>query len=117
MNPESSRKYQAILESRVKMPLQEFKGDEALQAKLWKDAEDALSIANNWFKTSDGGKRLGPWIMGDNVSYSDLIVGSGVAWIATCSMEESEEWRKFETWNNGRWKGLWEKVKPYAQVY
>ncbi|KAJ2912538.1 hypothetical protein MD484_g7892, partial [Candolleomyces efflorescens] len=117
MNLESSQKYQRIFESILKQSLQDFKNDEALHAKLWKDAEDSLTIANGWFKTLDGEEGLGPWIMGDNVSYSDLIVGSGLAWIATCSMEDSEDWRKVGTWNNGRWKVFWEKMKPYAQVY
>ncbi|RXW24101.1 hypothetical protein EST38_g1786 [Candolleomyces aberdarensis] len=117
MNPVASQKYQARFESRVNMSLQEFKNDETLHEKLWKGAEDAFTVANSWFKTSDGKESLGPWIMGGDVSFSDLIIGSGLAYIAACSGEESEEWRKFGNWNNGRWKGFWEKMKPYAQVH
>jgi glutathione S-transferase len=117
MSPAASQKYEARFESRVNMSLQDFKNDKALHAKLWKDGEEAFTVANSWFKPSDGGERLGPWIMGDKLSFSDLIVGSGLAYIASCSGEESEEWKKFGTWNDERWKGLWEQVKPYAQVY
>ena len=113
MSPAASQKYQARLESRVGMPLQEFKNDKSLHEKIWKNAEEAFTVANSWFKASEGGA----WIMGDKVSYSDLIVGSGLAYIATCSGEESEEWEKFGTWHGGRWKGLWEQVKQYANVY
>jgi glutathione S-transferase len=100
------------------MTVEEFRNDKALPAKIWTDSEEAFKAASAWFKTSDGKDGLQPWIMGQNITLADIIVGAWLAWAVSASGgEESEVWKRVGSWDDGRWKAFWEKMKPYAVLY
>ncbi|RXW24104.1 hypothetical protein EST38_g1785 [Candolleomyces aberdarensis] len=116
--PEASSIFRKRFEGRVKVTLEEFENDKALPAKIWAEGEEAFTTASAWFKTSDGQDRLQPWIMGQDITFADLIVGAGLAWaVYGTGGEDGEGWKRIAGWDDGRWKAFWDKMKPYAIVY
>ncbi|KAJ2912536.1 hypothetical protein MD484_g7891, partial [Candolleomyces efflorescens] len=118
MPKETSSIFRGRFEGRVGATLEEFQNDKALPEKFWAESQEALKAASAWFKGSDGQELLHPWIMGENITFADLIVGSGLAWVVSSSGgEQSEVWERVGGWDDGRWKVFWEKLKPYTAVY
>ncbi|KAJ2929450.1 hypothetical protein H1R20_g7645, partial [Candolleomyces eurysporus] len=88
---ETSSIFRARFEGRVKMTLEEFENDKALPAKIWAESEEAFTTASAWFKTPDGQERLQPWIMGQEITFADLIVGAALAWAVYSTGGEDAE--------------------------
>ena len=58
----------------------------------------------------------GHFIQGDGLTYADINIAGFFAWYRRSTDEESEEWKKMLTWDNGKWARLMEALKPYESV-
>ncbi|KAJ2925916.1 hypothetical protein H1R20_g11183, partial [Candolleomyces eurysporus] len=113
----SSDKYRQRLEAVTGMSMEQLKENKELQEKLWAEAQEALKVPSSWFKTSNGKVQGGPWIMGNEVTMSDLITSSNIGFAAINAGEDSEEWKRIDGWSEGLWSALWERTRPYLKVY
>ncbi|KAF8965878.1 hypothetical protein BDZ97DRAFT_738541 [Flammula alnicola] len=83
-------------------------GDDAV--KEWAKVEEGFGKAAVWY-SKNGGK--GPFLMGETLSWADLVVGAYLAWFRIIWGEESREWRDIVSWHGGRWKSVYEALKAY----
>ncbi|KAJ3526218.1 hypothetical protein NMY22_g10251 [Coprinellus aureogranulatus] len=81
-------------------------GEERVEA--WAKVQAAFGTIASWY-AAEGGE----WIMGESVSYADLVVAAYLIWIKRILKEDSEDWREVERWDGGRWKKLLESCKAY----
>lgn len=82
--------------------------------KHWKKSEDSFSLFAGWSTNNEGS---GPYVMGDTVSYADLIVASRLIWAKAAFGVNSSEWARILSWNNGKWgqfSKLFEKYEVLA---
>ncbi|KAJ3533355.1 hypothetical protein NMY22_g7363 [Coprinellus aureogranulatus] len=82
------------------------KGEEKVEA--WAKVQAAFSTIASWYAAEGG-----DWIMGESVSYADLVVSAYLIWIKRILKEDSDDWREVERWDGGRWKRLLESCKVY----
>ncbi|KAF9568709.1 hypothetical protein CPC08DRAFT_702313 [Agrocybe pediades] len=85
------------------------KGERAVQA--WQTFKDSLERVDGWFAETDN---RGPFIMGDKVSWGDILVGSSLIWIKVVCGEGSKEWQDVSAWHGGRWGKLVASLDKYA---
>ncbi|KAJ2929446.1 hypothetical protein H1R20_g7648, partial [Candolleomyces eurysporus] len=115
----SATKYRGNFESWAKMSLEEFKQNAALIDKAWKDAEEGYSTVNDWLKAASKSpnQAVGPWLTGKDVRLADIVLAADLAWPVAVFGEDSEEWKKIGSWNDGRWREYWGLFKQYATVH
>lgn len=82
---------------------------ESEQIGLQKTQED-LAKLESWYKPGE------PFVGGSDLILADLQVAGFIGWLRTSLGEESDQWQEVLKWNNGRWKALFDKLKPFEQV-
>ena len=60
--------------------------------------------------------KKGPYMMGDTISWSDLVLFSFLSLFKTIWGEDSPEWKDIASWNNGRWEAHFDALKEYNTV-
>lgn len=71
-----------------------------------KSLEKGLSTLNRAYEKSGS-----QYIMGDQPTQADFTVGGLLVWAHRSF--SAEEWRSVTTWNNGRWKALFDALDAY----
>jgi len=70
-----------------------------------------LEKLDQWYKPGD------TFVSGSkNLVLADLHIAGHLAWVKVLWGEQSDEWQKVLTWNNGRWKALFDKLQPFEKV-
>ncbi|KAF9565366.1 hypothetical protein CPC08DRAFT_683862 [Agrocybe pediades] len=77
----------------------------------WEKLTKSLDKFDKWYGETDD---KGPFMMGDVVSWADFVVGAQMMWMTIMWGEESEEWKRVASLNNGRWDGLLKSLEKYA---
>ena len=86
-------------------------GEEAVAQ--WARAEEELAKVAGWY-ASNG--RKGPFLMGEVVSWADLVVCAHlVCWRVTLGAD-SKEWRRMEKWNGSIWGTLVKALEAYQKT-
>ncbi|KAG8679884.1 hypothetical protein FRC08_016674 [Ceratobasidium sp. 394] len=84
-------------------------------------AEDGVRAWGNVReKWDEFGKRLdlnksGPFVMGEQISYADLMLGAAFCWIRVAEGGDMKLWRDMSGWQNGRWGKLWSEIEKFVQ--
>lgn len=112
----SSEMYRQRMEVITGTSVEALKDDKEMQEKLWATAEEAFKVPASWFMASNG-EEGGPWIMGKDITIADVILAGTLAYIAIAVGEDSEEWKKIGNWNEGLWRALWERARPYLRIH
>ncbi|KAG9122144.1 hypothetical protein FRC07_001605 [Ceratobasidium sp. 392] len=100
--------YRRTRQARVGKPLEQL-------------AEDGVRTWGNVRETWDAfGKHLdangtGPFVMGEQIAYADLMLGAAFCWIRTAEGGEMKIWKDFSGWQDGRWGKLWEGIQEVVQ--
>ena len=84
-------------------------GESAVQA--WEKFKNSLQEIDGWFSKTD---HTGPFIMGDVISWGDIIAGSYLIWMKLVYGEESQQWKEISSWNGGRWGNLLQSLDKYT---
>lgn len=63
----------------------------------WKKARDGFSRIKGWIEENGEGSR---WIMGDVVSYADLVLAAWTVWVRQV---KAAEWENVSEWDDGFW--------------
>jgi len=70
-----------------------------------------LDKIDKWYKPGD------KFVSGSQkLIFADLILAGFLVWIKVLWGEDSPEWQDLLTWNNGRWKDLFDELKNLQQV-
>ncbi|KAG1818549.1 uncharacterized protein BJ212DRAFT_98256 [Suillus subaureus] len=62
----------------------------------WELLEKAHNTAYEWYQKTDG-----KWVMGDTLSYADIVVACHLLWYKRVLKED--EWARISSWNGGKW--------------
>ena len=81
--------------------------------ECWVKTEKALGNVAKWWE-ADGKEKT--FVMGDVVSYADIIVASWFLWFREGLGEESAEWKRMMGWHNGRWARILAALEKYSAV-
>ncbi|KAJ7288485.1 hypothetical protein C8J57DRAFT_517851 [Mycena rebaudengoi] len=73
----------------------------------WKKVEAGFEKVSGWYRIDD------PFVMGDVVSFADLVVAGELQWFCKGFGEESGKWKDMITWQDGRWGALIKNLKKY----
>ncbi len=82
---------------------------DAWQAAL-NELRDDLNHIDQWLLKSNG-----PYVMGDTISFADFALCAWSKWMQVGLGKDSEEWKQFSSWNEGRWGERVERLEKYAQ--
>jgi len=78
----------------------------------WKEVKKCFDSVNGWLE-KNGEK---PYVMGDTITYADIVLVSFIKWIPTVMGRDGKEWEDLQTWHGGRWKSLVDSFEKYAAV-
>jgi glutathione S-transferase len=79
----------------------------------WGKFEKGLAKIDSYLALSD---KKGPFMLGDTISWSDLVVFSFLYWLKLIWGEDSKEWKDIASWNGGRWEAHINALKKYHTV-
>jgi len=79
----------------------------------WAKFEKALASVYSYLAMTD---EKGPYLLGDTISWSDLVLFSFVYWFKLIWGENSKEWKDIASWNGGRWEAHIDALKKYQTV-
>lgn len=85
---------------------------EALEERWKGDVKSAFDALDHRL----GEEREGKWVLGDTVSFSDLILAAFLIWSKATLGEESQEWKDVMSWNGGRWERFYQHFSRYEVV-
>ncbi|KAF8917269.1 hypothetical protein CPB85DRAFT_1215425 [Mucidula mucida] len=66
----------------------------------WAKAQEALGKIGAWIEPKD------KYVMGDKISYADLLTAAFLRWTRVSLGEDSQEWKDITSWHDGRWGRL-----------
>ncbi|KXN83380.1 hypothetical protein AN958_01517 [Leucoagaricus sp. SymC.cos] len=79
--------------------------------KIWEKVTMAFDLLNDWYEKSSG-----KFLVGDQPSNGDFVVGGILQGTRIACGEESESWKKLKVLNGGRWEKLLYDLEEYADV-
>ena len=79
----------------------------------WGKFEKGLASVHSYLVLTD---KKGPYILGDTISWGDLVLFSFLYWFKITWGENSREWKDIASWNGGRWEAHIEALKKYHTV-
>ncbi|KAF9043786.1 hypothetical protein BDZ89DRAFT_216347 [Hymenopellis radicata] len=72
----------------------------AQKVEEWAKAQEALGKIAAWMGPED------KYVMGDEVSYADILTAAFLRWARVSWGEDSQEWKDVMSWHNNRWGRL-----------
>ncbi|KAJ3517323.1 hypothetical protein NLJ89_g584 [Agrocybe chaxingu] len=113
LNPRSEEYFRRTREATFGKTLEELVPKEEVAVAEWAKYQNALTEVGKWYE-KNGGK--GPYLLGDTLSWGDLVVAGYTVWLRIIWGEDSSQWRDIESWNEGRWKVLIDSLREYETV-
>jgi glutathione S-transferase len=86
-------------------------GDDRTEA--WGNLKKGLDTIHSYLISTDN---KGPYMLGDKISWSDLVLFSFIYWWRLIWGEDSQEWKDVASWNDGRWEAHINALKEYHTV-
>ncbi|KAF7297785.1 GST N-terminal domain-containing protein [Mycena kentingensis (nom. inval.)] len=83
-------------------------GEERTQ--MWEKTKAAFAKIDEWIAHSDAD---GPFVMGAKPSFADFVIAGEMQWCKIGFGPESEMWREWAGWHNGRWLAFIDNVKQH----
>ncbi|KAF7299208.1 GST N-terminal domain-containing protein [Mycena indigotica] len=108
LNPRSREYFLRTREVSFGKPLAEVlpKGEE--HTAKWAETKAAFAKIDGWIQASGG-----PFMMGDIVSLADFVVAGEMHWVRIALGADSDEWKEWAEWNDGRWAKLLANLEKY----
>ena len=86
-------------------------GEEAVVQ--WAKAEEELAKVAGWYANNE---RKGPLLMGEVVSWADIVVCAHLLCWRVSLGADSKEWRSIEKWNGSIWGTLVKAMEAYQEI-
>jgi len=113
LNPSSKGFFRRTREISYGVKLEDLVPTGDARTKEWGKFEKGLDKLHSYLVTTD---EKGPYMMGDTISWSDLLLFSYLYWFKLIFGEDSEEWKDIASWNGGRWDAHVNALKEYHTV-
>lgn len=83
--------------------------------KQWEKVKSEFGVLDGWMQ------KEGPFIMGRDVTFADIVIASYLIWMRTVLGEDSPDWYEINGWFVGRWDiflGTFEgyKIVPSSRI-
>jgi len=79
----------------------------------WAKFKKGMDVAYSSLVMTD---KKGPYVMGDTISWSDIVLFGFLFFFKIIWGEESEEWKDIASWNGGRWEAHVDALEKYNTV-
>lgn len=86
------------------------------QAEQWGRLEKAFGVMASWFEAAGDGRVLFLGTDEGQICHADTQIGGLLKWIQTVFGPESEEWRRVEGFDGGRWKRFMAIIDKWADT-
>ncbi|KAL4246834.1 hypothetical protein ABKN59_007394 [Abortiporus biennis] len=119
LNPRSEEYFRRTRESSLKKKLEDIvpgglsSGSEGSE-KAWKAAQAGFDTLASWYDKNEEGKGL--YLLGDSVTYADILVAGRLIWVRVVLGEKSKEWERFKSLNGGKWEKILNNFEKYHTV-
>lgn len=111
LNPPSQKYFRRTREITFGKTLEDLrpKGDYA--DKRWAEFQARLGKVDVWYSKVDG-----PFLMGNEVSWADIVVASYLIWLKIVWKTDGQRWKDVAGWHGGRWERVVNSLEKYAVV-
>ncbi|OJA14757.1 hypothetical protein AZE42_12494 [Rhizopogon vesiculosus] len=99
LSPDSAKFFIEVRCNDFNLPWDEFNFEGPKREVQWELLEKAYNTVYDWYQKSNG-----KWIMGDTLSYADIIVAGFV--LSYKRVLKEDEWARISLWNGGKWAQL-----------
>lgn len=113
LNPPSTKYFRMVRERAIGKCLEDAapKGEYAVEQ--WNKLEANLRTVANWYARTD---EIGPYFMGDEISWVDIVMTSYFAWLRVTFGEDGTRFRDIMEWDGGRWQRLYRDLQKFATI-
>ncbi|KAF9484206.1 hypothetical protein BDN70DRAFT_798310 [Pholiota conissans] len=111
MNRASDAYFRLTREKMFGKKLEELapKGD--LGVSEWARFKNDLGKVDVWYSKTNG-----PYLLGDTISWADIVIAAYLTWFKVVFGKDSQEWKDISSWHGGRWGRLVDNLRKYATV-
>lgn len=96
------------------MRLEELAPEGSERAKgLWGEVMKGFTAMEGMMRV---GREQGPFVMGEKVTFADVVVASVLTWAKRLLGEDSREWKEIMQADGGVWKGYVEAFEKWEKV-
>ncbi|KAJ7065898.1 hypothetical protein B0H15DRAFT_1028091 [Mycena belliarum] len=107
LHPRSKEYFVRTREERFGKKLEDVVPTGEAHDVAWKALEAGYAKINGW--TTPGS----PFVMGDTVSYADLVIAAELQWCLKAFGANSDSWKGMMAWHEGRWARLISDLQRY----
>jgi glutathione S-transferase len=123
MSPEDEIKYREMVNKNAGVDHTELVANKEVVEGMWKKAEEGLTLLDGYFRMaklkfgpeSEGVK--GGFLEGSKPALADFSLGGFLIWMKHGLGETDEQWKRIESWNDGRWAKYLDAMKPYSEIH
>ena len=113
LNPVSEEYFRRTREISFGQKLEDVVPTGNARTEGWGKFEKGLASIHSYLVLTD---EKGPYVLGDTISWSDLVLFSFIYWFKLTWGENSREWKDIASWNGGRWESHIDALKKYGTV-
>ena len=110
LNPRSEEYFRRTREITFGKKLEDVIPTGDARTEGWGKFEKGLDTIHSYLISTD---KKGPYILGDTISWTDLLLFSYLYWFKAIFGEDSKEWKDIASWNGGRWEAHLNAIKKY----
>lgn len=77
----------------------------------WGDVREKWEEFGKLLDLNKGPGEQGPFVMGNQISYADLVLVAAFCWIKRAEGGDMKLWQDMSQWQGGRWGNLWNEVE------
>ncbi|TEB09637.1 hypothetical protein FA13DRAFT_1749254 [Coprinellus micaceus] len=122
MSPEDELKYREMVKKNAGVDHTELVANKEVVEGMWEKAEEGLTLLDGYFRMaklkfgpeSEGVK--GGFLEGSKPGLADFSLGGFLIWMKRGLGETDEQWKRIESWNDGRWAKYLDAMKPYSEI-
>ncbi|KAJ3514470.1 hypothetical protein NLJ89_g2361 [Agrocybe chaxingu] len=114
LDPASQEFFRRTREEDFGMKLEDVLPQGEKGIERWAKVNADFGTVADWYDRN-GGK--GPFLLGEKLSWGDMVVAGFTVWLRIIWGEDSAEWKEIETWHNGRWKTLLDALEKYSAIH
>jgi len=113
LNPASKEYFRRTREISFGKKLEDLVPTGNDRTEAWGSFKKGMDTIHSYLISTDN---KGPYMMGDKISWSDLVLFSFLYWWKVIWGEDSQEWKDIASWNGGRWEAHINALKEYHTV-
>ncbi|KAF8810233.1 hypothetical protein BYT27DRAFT_7222021 [Phlegmacium glaucopus] len=113
LNPRSEEYFRRTREISFGKKLEDVVPTGNTRTEEWGKFQQGLTKLHSYLVSTDD---KGPYMLGETISWSDLLLFSYLYWLKITWGEDSKEWKDIASWNGGRWEAHMNALKKYNSV-